>query len=482
MRGNHSVYNCGGTLKQLRLIEGSARSDILGPLAMKIIIVGAGAVGSYLAERLSFDGQNVVVVEKNPQLADALNSQLDVLSITGNGASRGVLKRAIAAVGNAVDLLIAVTDQDGVNALACHSATNLGINQTVARISDSSLRSGLHSMGVKVVIDPAEATADELVRLVRLSGISEHWKFAGGRLVLVGAIAQPDSPLLARPQAQVAAAYRKREFLVVAIIRDGDTMVAKGATEIQAGDHVLMMVSPRDVRFAAKLLGIKTRLANRVVVTGNSRLARVTIRKMREARLSVVFISNNRQVCRLVADADPKVLAICDDPSDPDTLGSLDLGERDALLALSEEDGNNTLVCLVGKALGVPMAVANLTNPHHVGLLEGRGIDGAVSPRLLAAGTILRYVRRGVIHSVVTFSDSDAEAIELDVTHDSPAAGRPLIDINLPRGSMVGGVVRRMTPILPRGDTVIRPKDRLVVFTLPDHITEIENLFHGEDT
>ena len=116
------------------------------------------------------------------------------------------------------------------------------------------------------------------------------------------------------------------------------------------------------------------------------------------------------------------------------------------------------------------------------GLLEGRGIDGAVSPRLLAASTILRYVRRGVVHSVVTFSDSDAEAIELDVAQDSPAAGCRLMDINIPKGSIVGGIVRRMTPILPRGDTVIRPRDRIVVFTLPDHITEIENLFYGEDT
>ena len=449
---------------------------------MKIIIVGAGAVGSYLAERFSSDGQNVVIVERDPQLSDTLNSQLDVLSIIGNGASQGVLKKAITAVGDPVDLLIAVTDQDGVNALACHSATNLGIRQTVARISDSSLRSGLRNMGVKVVIDPDEATGDELVRLVRLSGMSEHWEFAGGRLILVGGIAQPDSPLLGRPMRQVAAVYKKRDFLVVAIIRDGDTMVAKSATEIQAGDHVLMMVTPRDVRFAAKLLGIRTRLANRVVITGDSRLARVAIRKMREAWLSVVFISDDHMFCRSVADADPKVLAICDDPADPDTLGGLDLGERDALLALSEEDGANTLVCLVGKALGVPMAVANLTNPHYVGLLEGRGIDGAVSPRLLAASTILRYVRRGVVHSVVTFSDSDAEAIELDVAQDSPAAGCRLMDINIPKGSIVGGIVRRMTPILPRGDTVIRPRDRIVVFTLPDHITEIENLFYGEDT
>ena len=449
---------------------------------MRIIIVGAGAVGSYLAERLSFDGQDVVVVEKNSRIAEDLNSRLDVLTITGNGAGQGVLKQAMTALGDPVDLLIAVTDQDGVNALACHSASNLGIEQTVARISDSGLRSGLHNMGVKVVIDPDDATADELIRLVRLSGLSEHWEFAEGRLLLVGGIAQPGSPLSERPLQELALLNKKREFLVVAVVRDGDTMVAGGTTQVQAGDHVLMMVAPRNVRFAAKLLGIRTRLANRVVVTGDSRLSRVAIRKLRQAWLSVVFISDDHEFCRAVADTDPKVLTIFDEPADPVTLGALDLGERDALLALSEDDASNALICMLGKALGVPMAVARLHNPHYVGLLEGRGIDAAVSPRLLAAGTILRFVRRGVVHSVVTFSDSDAEAIELDVVGASPVAGHQLMEIDLPKGSLVGGVVRNGTPIVPRGDTIIQTGDRIVVFTLPEHITNIEDIFHGEES
>lgn len=448
---------------------------------MRIIIVGAGAVGSYLAERFSFDGQNVVVVEKDPRKVQGLNSRLDVFTITGNGAGQGVLREAMAAVGEPVDLVIAVTDQDGVNALACHSATALGIRQTVARISDSGLRSGLHSMGVKVVIDPDDATAEELIRLVRLSGLSEHWEFADGRLLLVGAIAQPQSPLLEKPLQELPLLNKKREVLVVAVIRDGDTMVARGTTRIRQGDHVLMMVARRNVRFAAKLLGIKARLANRVIVTGDSRLSRVAIRKLRKAGLSVVFISDDHDFCRAVADAHPKVLAIFDEPSDPVTLGTLDLGERDALLALSEDDAHNALICMLGKALGVPMAVARLHNPHYVGLLEGRGIDAAVSPRLLAAATILRFVRRGVVHSVVTFSDSDAEAIELDVVAGSPVAGRRLMDVDLPKGSLVGGVVRNGTPILPRGNTILRAGDRIVVFTLPRQITTIENVFGGEE-
>ena len=244
---------------------------------------------------------------------------------------------------------------------------------------------------------------------------------------------------------------------------------------------MLMMVAPKNVRFAAKLLGIRTRLANRVIVTGDSRLSKVAIRKLREASLSVVFISDDHDFCRMVAEADPKVLTIFDEPADPVTLGALDLGERDALLALSEDDAHNALVCMLGKALGVPMAVARLHNPHYVGLLEGRGIDAAVSPRLLAAATILRFVRRGVVHSVVTFSDSDAEAIELDVVADSPVVGLRLMDVDLPKGSLVGGVVRNRTPILPRGDTILAAGDRIVVFTLPKQITTIEDVFHGEE-
>ena len=160
---------------------------------MKIIIVGlarSAAIWPNASPPMARRGWSS---KRNPIPPKPSTPVLDVLTIAGDGAGQGVLKRAIEAVGNSVDLLMAVTDQDGVNALACHSATTLGISQTVARISDSALRSGLHNMGVKVVIDPDEATADELVRLVKLSGLSGHWEFADGRLLLVGAIAQPST-------------------------------------------------------------------------------------------------------------------------------------------------------------------------------------------------------------------------------------------------------------------------------------------------
>ncbi len=443
---------------------------------MRIVIVGAGAVGSYLAERLSTEGQDVVVVEDDPVVAADLQDRLDILVIQGNGASPSVLQEAEV---DKADLLIAVSNSDGANVLACHSAAELGVGRTVARVEDPDMREALADLGVDVVIDPSETAARELVALLRRSGVSELIEFAEGRLVMVGASVPNTSPLVGVPLAALRAEEADWEWVVTALVRHGVTVVARGTTVVEPGDHVLMMVRASDVDRATALLGVSPTPISRTIILGSTRLAELTVDHLLEAGFDVVGIDQDPDRCRSLAERHPRMLVLCDDPTDPDTLSGLDIGPGDAVLSLTGWDEVNIVGSLIAKALGASTTVARFNRISYVGLLEGVGIDAAVSTRLAAAAAILRFVRRGRIHTVATFKDTDAEAIELEVDRDSPAAGSTVVDLDFPEGAIIGGVVRNGTTLVPRGETRIDAGDVVIFFALPEAIGQVERIFAG---
>ncbi|HEY5650600.1 MAG TPA: Trk system potassium transporter TrkA [Acidimicrobiia bacterium] len=441
---------------------------------MRIVIVGAGAVGSYLAERLSAEGQDVVVIEDNEDRAADLQDRIDALVITGNGASPTVLHEAGV---DRADLLIAVSNSDGANVLACHVAADLGVKRTVARVEDPDMREAVAGLEVDFVIDPGEAAAFELGALVKQSGVSELVEFGGGSLTLVGATIPPTSPLTSKPLSQLRTNQSDFDWVVAALVRHGETIVAHGDTKIEAGDHVLIMVNSDDVDRATNLLGVRHHVIERVVILGATRLAELTAAHLTNEGYEVIVIDEDPARCRKLAERQGKTLVICDDPTDPDTLRSLNLDDRDAVLGLTGWDEVNVLGCLLGKALGASSTVARFNRIEYVSLLQGTGIEAAVSSRLIAAGAILRFVRRGRIHSVVTFKDTDAEAIELEVGKNSPAVGKSLVDLGMPRDAVIGGVLRNGQTFVPSGISTIETGDRIILFSMPDSITTVEKLF-----
>lgn len=444
---------------------------------MRIVIVGAGAVGSYLAERLSLEGQDVVVIEDDEDRAAELQERIDALVITGNGASPAVLQQAGV---ERADLLIAVSNSDGANVLACHVGAELGVKRTVARVEDPDMREALVGLEVDFVIDPGETAARELLALVHQSGVSEVVEFGEGELVLVGATIPRTSRLVGWPLAELRANRDDWDWVVAALVRHGETIVAHGDTVIEPGDHVLVMVHDEDVERATELLGVHQRPVRRVVILGSTRLAELTAKIMLEDGYDVIVVDQEASRCRKIAERLAKALVINDDPTNPDTLRSLNLNDRDTVLALTGWDHVNVLGALVAKALGAATAVARFNRIDYVNLLAGTGIDAAVSSRLIAAGAILRFVRRGRIHSVVTFNDTDAEAIELEVDPRSKAVGSTLTSLGLPRGAVVGGILRRGQAFVPTGTTEIHPHDHVIVFSMPQCIDEVEHLFGQE--
>jgi trk system potassium uptake protein TrkA len=441
---------------------------------MRIIIVGAGAVGSYLAERLSSGGQDVIVIEDNEARAAELQESIDALVLHGNGASVHMLEEAGAAE---TDLLIAVSSSDGANILACYTGTQLGAKTTIARIEDGELREGADRLGVDLVIDPSATAAEALVGIVGLGGASELIEFAEGKLVMVGARVTPNAPITASPLRHLRVRQAEWGWVVAALVRDGTTIVAHGDTVVRPGDHALLMTTVDRVDDATRLIGVKRRHIDRVIIVGGTRLAEITADVMYEAGLSVVVVDEDAERCRYVASRHPFALVINGDPTDPDVLAELDLGPKDVVLALSGWDEVNLMGCLVAKASGAGMAISRFNRIAYVSLLSGLGIDAAVSSRLMAASAILRFVRQGQVEQVATFSDTDAEAIEIEVQEGAEAVDKTLLELKLPVGVIIGGISRNGTTFVPDGSTVVRAGDHIIFFALPRDIAESSTIF-----
>jgi trk system potassium uptake protein TrkA len=441
---------------------------------MRIIIVGAGAVGSYLAERLSSGGEDVVVIEDNETRAAELQESIDALVLHGNGASVHMLERAGAAE---TDLLIGVTSSDGANILACYTGTQLGAKTTIARIEDGELREGADRLGVDMIIDPSANAAEELVGIVGLGGASELIHFADGKLVMVGGRVAPNAPITAGPLRQLRVRRAEWGWVVAALVRDGRTIVAHGDTLVLPGDHALLMTTDDRVDEATRLIGVKRRHIDRAIIVGGTRLAEISADVMAESGLSVVLVDESDERCAYLAGRHPSALVICGDPTDPDVLAELDLGPKDVIMGLTGWDEVNLLGCLVAKASGAGMAISRFNRVAYVGLLSGLGIDAAVSSRLMAASAILRFVRQGQVEQVATFSDTDAEAIEIEVEEGSDAVDKSLLDLDLPVGVIIGGISRNGTTFVPDGSTVVRAGDHIIFFALPRDIAESSTIF-----
>lgn len=440
---------------------------------MRIVIVGAGAVGSYLAEKLSYEGQDVTVIESDPERAAAAQAEIDCLVINGNGASAKTLKKA--GLGDA-DLLIAVSSSDAVNVLACAAGTKLDIPRKVARVEDPQLKAEVEALGVDLVIDPGEAAARELLKLASSGDIAEKIEFADGQLVLLGAYVDARAPFAGKTLADLRDTVDGWNWLVVAVVRNGETIVARGSTTLEPHDHVLMMARSGSIEDAYRWLGLSSRPAEKVIVLGGTRLAMLTAQLLTEHGIHTTLVEPDMDRCRYIAEDLPGVVTVCGEPTDIKLLRMEGIASADTVMALTGWDSENVLAAMAAKSLGAHEVIARFTNTELVGLLSGIGIDATVSSRLSAANEILRFVRRGVIYSVVTFSDSAAEAIELEVGPKSKAIGKTLADLKLPHSMIVGGVQRGSDAFVPRGTTTIEEGDHLIAIVLPEAIPAAEKL------
>ncbi|NMA52580.1 MAG: Trk system potassium transporter TrkA [Peptococcaceae bacterium] len=445
---------------------------------MKVIIIGAGKVGYSMAQLLSAENHDVTIIEQNPQRVQILEDNLDVRVIAGSGSSTSVLESAGI---HKADMLLAITQYDELNMVACMLAKRYGAKTTVARvrnpeyieIKDFSLN---ELMGIDLIINPEHVTAMEIAEIVKFPEALNVNYFANGKIQLLVLELEPDSPLVDKVIKSLATSL---PYNIISIVRNHTTLVPSGNDVLKTGDHIHLMARTSDMKSVEKMLYFTSQKIEQVVILGGGRtgyyLAKIL--EKNHHTLKIKLFEKDIDLARDLSQKLNRTLVIHGDGSDYQLLEEENVGSADIFVAVTNDDKINLLCSLFASNLGVKKTVCQMRRTEALPLAEKTGIDTILDPRLLTAGAILKYMRVGDIISVTLFGEERAEMLELVAQPDAAAVNKTLKDIRFPRGSVVGAVLRGDQAIIPDGSFKVEPYDRLIIFTLLKSIHKIEHLF-----
>jgi trk system potassium uptake protein TrkA len=446
---------------------------------MNVLVVGAGEVGYHLAQRLSEESQDVVLIEADPERAEFSQKHLDVLTVVGNGASVSVLEEAGV---RSARMLLAVTSKDEVNLIACLAAKRMGVDYTMARISNpeyygrGSVLSREH-MGIDLMINPERECAWETYQLLQSAAATDVAQFAEGRVQLMGLQVREGATVAGKTLAELGGELSDHHYVTAAIVRDGVTTIPDGGSVILEGDQLYMLTPTSEVKDIPPLAGYDRYRLRRVMIAGGSAEGEYLARILGEHGVEVTILDRNRRRCLQLAENLPRALVLHADATDLELLEMEGVAGIDGYVSATGNDETNLLSSLLAKTAGARKVVSLVHKFEYLRLVPRVGVDASVSPRMATVNAILRYVRRGRVMTVASLTGIDAEAIEFRVDAGSPAAGRSLDDLHFPKGAIVGTIVRGEEVIVPRGQDRILPGDEVIVFALPEAISEIEAMF-----
>ncbi|MEE8228261.1 MAG: Trk system potassium transporter TrkA [candidate division NC10 bacterium] len=450
---------------------------------MRAIVVGAGEVGYHIAKRLDQEGHDVTIIEENAAVKERVEKELDVMTILGNGASPAALE---AAGVRKTDLLIAVTDEDEVNLVISLLAKEYGVATTIARarnpeFSKSAFLQSGGRLGIDTLINPNQAVAEEIARLVHTPAAAQVAFFAEGKVELLGIDVRPEAPALRQRLKDLRSFQAQHPFIVTAISRNDELQIPYGETVIEPGDRLYVVAHRDDIPDILNRLGRQEEPPREVLIIGGGRIG-LFLAEILEAEaegIRITLMERDRKRCEELAEHLKRAKVIVGDGTDVQALAEEGIVEMDAVVTVSGDEATNILAALLlKKRLKAKKAIALVQRSHFIKLASSLGID-AISPRLTTASAILRSVRRGRVVSVVEMPEGDAEIMELVALPTTPVVDRPLREVNMPKGAIVAAISRGEQIIIPKGDTCILPDDRVILFTLPEAIPKVEELFSG---
>ncbi len=444
---------------------------------MRVIIVGAGEVGFHIAQRLAEEDQDVVLIDKDPQQIRRIAENLDVQAHLGSGTSPSVLKSAGI---READLLVAATDSDEVNLIACLLARNLNPALVkVARVrnpeylAEESLL-GPDLLGIDRIINPESAMVETVRSLMVVPGASDVIEFVGGRVKLIGFTLGKDSPFAGRRL--VSFREHPDRVLVGAIIRGKQVIIPRGEDRVMAGDLVYVTVVTDDLGKVFRFFGLPEETPHRVIIVGGGQTGAALAAALDHTRINTKIIERDAEKCAALAERLERVIVIHGDGTDQDLLREENVSGVDFLVALTDDEENNILMSLLAKGLGARKTITRVSKLSYIPLVSTLGIDTVVSPRLAAVRAILQHIRRGKIVSVAPLKGEHAEAIEAEALETSEIVHKPLARVNFPKGALLGAIVRGEEILIPRGDTVVLPGDHLIIVTLRNVVRRLEKL------
>jgi len=444
---------------------------------LKIIIVGAGEVGFHIAQKLSEENQDVFLIDKDPEKIRRITENLDVQALLGSGTSPEMLKTS--GIKDA-DMLVAATDSDEVNLIACLFARHLNpYILKVARVRSQEYlkEKDLFSqdiLGIDQIINPESVMVDTIRNLMLVPGASDVIDFVGGRVKLIGITVKPDSPLAGRQLLSFKGFEGK--ILVGAIVRGEQVFIPHGEDTIHPSDLIYLVVRADEVPAGLGLLDLQEKEVRRVIIVGAGETGSALAAALDQTKLNVKIIDKDSQKCAALAEKLERVIVINGDGTDRNLLQEENISDVDFMVAVTGDEESNVLISLLAKGLGAKRNITRISKLSYIPLVSAIGIDTVVSSRLSAIRAILQYIRRGKIISVAPLKGEHAEAIEAEALETSDIVNIPLSKVKFPRGALVGAVVRGDDIIIPRGDTVIKAKDRLIIFALQKVVPKLEKL------
>ena len=454
---------------------------------MRIVIEGAGQVGSHLAKMLSAEGSDVTVIDCDSASVKALASTADVNTILGSTSSVNSLREAGCA--NA-DLFIGVNPftSQSVNLVSALLAKKLGTTRVIARVDSEDFLSPenkilFKDMGIDMLFFPEKSASDEIVDMLRHSASTESMDFARGKLQMGVFKLEDDSPLLEMRVMDFTKAVSEHneaaEFRIVAISRNSKTIIPKYDTPFKYGDYLYIISCREGMPSLLKFLGKDQINVRRVMILGASEIAQMVTERLVSAGFEdIKIVEKNPARCKELSAILPGfVNVVCGDARNTDFLLEENIQQYQAVLAVTGNDELNILSCVAAKKLGVPRVIAQVENLEYIHLAEEMGVDSVINKKLITAGRIFKFTLSDKVRSVRYMSGTDAEVLEYTAAPDSKITKSPLKDITFPANAIIGGVIRGGEGFIAVGNTHIEAYDRVAVFALPDSVKEIDKLF-----
>ena len=451
---------------------------------MKVIVCGAGQVGSNIARQLARENNDVTLIDQSQELVRKIGDELDVRAMVGHASHPDTLERAGA---YDADMLIAVTYSDEVNMVACQIAHSIfDIPKKIARIRAQQYINPLwahlfsrENLPIDVIISPENEVAHAIERRLKVPGAFDTVTFADGKVQVIGVRLDESCPIVNTPLKQLTELFPDLNVIVVAIYRDGKMIVPSSVDQMFPGDEVYFAADSTHVARAMPLFGHEETEARSIVIVGGGNiglhLAQFIEKNMRSVSLKI--IEYNKARAEKIMDYLDRTVVLHGSALDPELLQEANAARAETIIALTNDDQVNILSSLLAKGQGTKTAVTLINNPVFSNLVTNLGIDVVVDPRATTVSEILRHIRRGRIRGLHSFRDGAAEVVEGDALETSMLVGKPLREINLPPGTIIGAVIHGKTVEIPRGDSVINTGDRVVILGLQDSIQKVEEMF-----
>lgn len=446
---------------------------------MRVIVAGAGEVGTHVAQLLSREGNDVTVIESDDARIGELDKILDVSIVHGSATDPDLMR--LAGIRGA-DLFVAATSIDEVNLVACLIAKLEGVDRRIVRLEGSALRGPeaekLHeAVGAELVIDPDGAVAKEILDLLTYPGASEIARLADDEVLMVATKLRADAPFVGLTLSEIGERYEPDwDFIVCTITRDGQTIVPRKDHRLQAGDNVRVVCKSRARAHVMAQLGLAARSHHRMMILGGGRKAEILARALVAKGHVVAMIDRDADRARELADELDGVLVLLGEITDAALLEEEEIGSFDAVIALSGEDDANILACLFAKKSGARETIAVLHRLELRNLLRDAGVDVAISPRTASANEVLRTLRGGV-SAVATSLDDDIEFYEVVVAEGSRAASAVVASLGLPHDTLIAAIVRDGKPQIGRGRSELEVHDHVVFVAHGKDVANLSRLF-----